>query len=154
MRHLYSGRKLGRTSSHRKAMLRNMVTSLLEHGFIHTTDEKAKELRPVIDGMITLGKKNTLHAKRLAARTLRSRDVLAKLFDVVAPGYTERAGGYTRMIKIGKRAGDNASMCRMELMPPGAPEPRKGRRPAAPRVKPTVSRPETKERFDAEDGEG
>ncbi len=154
MRHLYSGRKLGRTSSHRKAMLRNMVTSLLEHGYIHTTDEKAKELRPVIDGMITLGKKNTLHAKRLAARTLRGRDVLAKLFDVVAPGYAERAGGYTRIIKIGKRAGDNASMSRMELMPPGAPELRKGRRPAAPRVAPTVSRPETKERFDAEEGEG
>ncbi|MCB9728048.1 MAG: 50S ribosomal protein L17 [Deltaproteobacteria bacterium] len=154
MRHLKSGRRLGRTSSHRKAMLRNMVTSLLEHGYVHTTDEKAKELRPVIDGMITLGKKNTLHARRLAARTIRSRAVLTKLFDEVAPGFTERHGGYTRIIKLGTRAGDNASMSRMELMPAGAPEPRKGARPAAPRVKPSVSMPETKERFDVEEDEG
>jgi large subunit ribosomal protein L17 len=154
MRHLYSGRKLGRTSSHRKAMMRNMVTSLLEHGYIHTTDEKAKELRPVIDGMITLGKKNTLHARRLAARTIRTGTVLTKLFEEVAPGFAERAGGYTRIIKIGQRAGDNASMSRMELMPAGAPEPRQGRGPVAPRVKPSVSRPETKERFDTEESEG
>ena len=117
MRHLKSGRRLGRTSSHRKAMLRNMVTSLLEHGYVHTTDEKAKELRPVIDGMITLGKKNTLHARRLAARTIRSRAVLTKLFDEVAPGFTERHGGYTRIIKLGKRrVGDAAEYCVIQFV--------------------------------------
>ncbi len=146
MRHGKSGRKLGRNSSHRKAMFRNMVTSLLEHGAVQTTDAKAKELRRVADRMITLGKTNTLHAKRRAARTLRSRDVLAKLFDEIAPGFTERDGGYTRIVKLGPRRGDGAEMSIIELMPAGAPEAR-ARRAVAPSVAPAVV-PETKERFD------
>ncbi|MGM0574965.1 MAG: 50S ribosomal protein L17 [Myxococcota bacterium] len=148
MRHQKAGRRLGRTSSHRTAMFRNMVTSLFEHGRIRTTDQKAKELRQVADRMVTLGKKNTVHARRLAARTIQDRVVLAKLFDEIAPGFEERHGGYTRIIKIGRRRGDNAMMSFIELMPAGAPDKKARRRPVAPSVKPTTAVPETKERFD------
>jgi len=127
-------------------MFRNMVTSLLEHGRIQTTDARAKELRKVTAKMITLGKKNTIHAKRQAAKTVQNRDVLAKLFDEIAPGYTERSGGYTRIIKLGNRRGDNAPMSIIELLPPGPPE-SKGRGPVAP-TKPTAVKVETKETFD------
>ena len=146
MRHGKSGRKLGRNSSHRKAMFRNMVTSLLEHGAVQTTDAKAKELRRVADRMITLGKSNTLHSKRRAARYVRSRDVVAKLFDEIAPGFSQREGGYTRIVKIGQRRGDGAAMSLIELMPAGAPAARE-QRSVAPSVAPAVV-PETKERFD------
>lgn len=147
MRHRKSGRKLGRNSSHRTAMYRNMVTSLLEHGRITTTDAKAKELRKVAAKMITLGKKNTLHAKRLASKTVLDRGVLVKLFDTISPGYAERDGGYTRIIKAGFRKGDNAPLAIIELMPPGPPEGKIGRGPVAP-VKPSASAPDTKEKFD------
>ena len=150
MRHRKSGRKLGRNSSHRKAMFRNMVTSLFEHGSIRTTNEKAKELRGLADRMVTLGKKDTVHARRLAARTIRSGSVLHRLFDQIAPGFLERHGGYTRIIKIGRRRGDNAAMSQIELMPAGAPEPRHRVKPVAPSVKPTAAMPESKERFDVE----
>lgn len=116
MNHRKTGRKLGRTSAHRKALFRNMVTSLLEHEQIRTTDAKAKELRGVAERMITLGKKGTLHARRQALRTIRSKDVTSKLFDELADRYRERAGGYTRVIKLGQRSGDAAPMSIIELV--------------------------------------
>lgn len=119
MNHRKSGRKLSRTSAHRKALFRNMVTSLFEHEQIRTTDAKAKELRGVADRMITLGKRGTLHARRQALQTIRSKEVTSKLFDELADRYRERAGGYTRVIKIGQRAGDAAPMSIIELVDRG-----------------------------------
>ena len=107
---------MGRTSSHRKALLRNMVTSLLQHEQIRTTDAKAKELRGVAERMITLGKRGTLHARRQALEMLRSKEVASKVFDVLAARYSERPGGYTRVIKIGQRTGDAAPMSIIELV--------------------------------------
>ena len=116
MNHRKTGRKLGRTSAHRKALFRNMVTSLLEHEQIRTTDAKAKELRGVAERMITLGKRGTLHARRQALRTIRSKDVTSKLFDELASRYADRPGGYTRVIKLGQRPGDAAPMAIIELV--------------------------------------
>ncbi len=116
MRHGKSGRKLGRTSSHREAMFRNMVTSLFEHERIVTTTEKAKELRPIAEKMITLGKRGDLHAKRQALSYITSRDVVAKLFDEISPQFADRNGGYTRIVKTGVRKGDAASMAIIELV--------------------------------------
>src|SRR5512145_2291725 len=99
MKHRMRTRHLGRTSAHRKALFRNLVTSLLDHERIETTDAKAKELRRVAERMITLGKRGTLHARRRALRTIRSRDVTAKVFDSLAARYRERPGGYTRVLK-------------------------------------------------------
>lgn len=115
MRHLKSGRKLSRTSAHRKAMFRNMVTSLIEHEQIETTDAKAKELRRIADKMVTLGKRGDLHARRQAASYIRKRSVVTKLFSEVAERFKERPGGYTRITKIGHRHGDAASMSVIEL---------------------------------------
>ena len=115
MRHLKSGRKLNRSGSHRLAMFRNMVTSLLLHEQVHTTDAKAKELRRWADRMITLGKRGTLHARRQAASMIRGRRVVKKLFDDIAPRFRDRPGGYTRIIKIGPRLGDAAPMSVIEL---------------------------------------
>jgi large subunit ribosomal protein L17 len=120
MNHRKTGRKLGRTSAHRKALFRNMVTSLLEHEQIRTTDAKAKELRGVAERMITLGKKGTLHARRQALRTIRSKDVTSKVFDELADRYRDRSGGYTRVIKLGQRPGDAAPMAIIELVDRGA----------------------------------
>ncbi len=118
MRHRKDHRKLGRTPSHRKAMLRNMVTSLLEHEQIRTTDAKAKEIRRVAERIITLGKRGTLHARRQALETLRSKEVAAKVFDTLADRYRDRPGGYTRVLKLGERRhGDNASMSVVQLIP-------------------------------------
>lgn len=116
MRHNKSGKRLGRNSSHRAAMLRNMVTSLIEHEKITTTDIRAKELRKVADRMITLGKRGDLHARRQALQVIRDAKVVAKLFDLVAPRYKERAGGYTRILKLGYRFGDNAPLSLIELV--------------------------------------
>ncbi len=116
MNHRKNQRKLSRTSSHRKALLRNMVTSLLEHEAIRTTDAKAKELRGVAEKMITLGKRGTLHARRQALATIRSKEVTAKLFDELAGRYRQRAGGYTRIVKLGRRPGDAAPMAMIELV--------------------------------------
>ncbi len=116
MRHRKTGRRLGRNSSHRKAMLRNMVTSLFEHEKITTTDARAKELRKLAEKMITLGKKGTLHARRQALEVIRDKKVVAKLFERIAPRYQERNGGYTRIIKVGYRSGDNAAMSIIELV--------------------------------------
>ncbi|MBW2427300.1 MAG: 50S ribosomal protein L17 [Deltaproteobacteria bacterium] len=116
MNHRKTGRKLGRTSAHRKALFRNMVTSLFEHEQIRTTDAKAKELRGVAERMITLGKRGTLHARRQALRTIRSKEVTSKVFGELAERYRDRPGGYTRVIKLGQRAGDAAPMAIIELV--------------------------------------
>ena len=108
MRHNKSGKRLGRNTPHRAAMLRNMVTSLFEHEKITTTDARAKELRKVVDRMITLGKRGDLHARRQVLSVIRDQKVVAKLFDQIGPRYKDRPGGYTRIIKIGSRLGDNA----------------------------------------------
>lgn len=116
MRHRKAGRKLGRTTAHRSAMLRNMVTSLFEHERIVTTVPKAKEARRVADKMITLAKRGDLHARRQAYAYIRSKDVVAKLFDEIQTQYTDRNGGYTRIIKTGTRHGDAAPMAILELV--------------------------------------
>lgn len=116
MRHAKAGRRLGRTTSHRIAMFRNMVTSLLQHEKITTTDAKAKELRPIAEKMITLGKRGDLHAVRQAAAYIRDKKVVTKLFETIAPRFKERNGGYTRIIKLGIRLGDNADVSILELV--------------------------------------
>lgn len=116
MRHNKSGRSLGRNSSHRSAMLRNMVTSLLDHEKITTTDIRAKELRILAEKMITLGKRGDMHARRQALEVIRERKVVAKLFDMIGPRYKDRPGGYTRIIKLGYRPGDNAPLSQIELV--------------------------------------
>ena len=116
MRHRHGLRKLNRTSSHRLAMLRNMTNSLLKHELIKTTLPKAKELRRVVEPMITLGKVATLANRRLAYNRLRDRDIVTKLFDIIGPRYKTRAGGYLRILKFGFRKGDNAPMALVELM--------------------------------------
>ncbi len=121
MRHRQGLRKLNRTSSHRLAMLRNMCNSLIEHEAIKTTLPKAKELRRVVEPLITLGKEPTLANRRLAFDRTRDRDVVSKLFNVLGPRYKERPGGYTRILKMGFRVGDNAPMAFVEL--PDRPEP-------------------------------
>ena len=117
MRHLKEGRKLNRTSSHRKALLRNMVTSLLEFEKIETTDAKAKELRKVADKMVTWGKRGDLHARRQALGVINDKKVVQKLFNDIAPRFKERGGGYTRIVKSGRRKGDNAPLSIIELVP-------------------------------------
>jgi large subunit ribosomal protein L17 len=116
MRHRKVGRRLGRTSSHREAMLRNMVTSLLDQERIVTTVPKAKEARRVAEQMITLGKRGDLHARRQAMAYIRSKSIVAKLFDQLSNQYAERKGGYTRIIRTGTRLGDAAPMAIIELV--------------------------------------
>jgi large subunit ribosomal protein L17 len=116
MRHGNGLRKLNRTSAHRSAMLRNMTNSLLLHEAIKTTLPKAKELRRVIEPLITLGKKPTLANRRLAFDRLRDRDMVTKIFNELGPRYAKRPGGYTRILKFGFRLGDNAPMAYVELM--------------------------------------
>ena len=109
-------RKLGRPTAHRQAMLKGMVTSLLENGSIQTTLTRAKEVRSLTEKMITLGKKNTLAAKRAAMAFITKEDVVKKLFDTIAPEYADRNGGYTRMYKMGPRRGDGAEMALIKLV--------------------------------------
>ena len=116
MRHRHGLRKLNRTSSHRLAMLRNMMVSLLRHEAIKTTLPKAKELRRVVEPMLTLGKTDTLANKRLAFSRLRDREIVAKLFTELGPRYATRNGGYLRILKMGFRVGDNAPMAFVELV--------------------------------------
>lgn len=120
MRHRKSGRKLNKKPAHRKAMFANMATSLFEHERIQTTTPKAKELRSVAEKLITLGKRGDLHARRQAARLVKDPAILAKLFGEIAGRFEERPGGYTRVLHIGKRRGDNAPMSIIELV--GAPD--------------------------------
>lgn len=116
MRHLNHGRKLGRTSAHRKALLRNLATALLEHERITTTEPKAKELRRVADKLVTLGKRGDLHARRQALQVVRNTDIVRKLFNDIAPRFAERNGGYTRVLRLGYRPGDAAAMAVIELV--------------------------------------
>ena len=116
MRHRNGLRKLNRTSSHRQAMLRNMANALLRHEAIKTTLPKAKELRRVVEPLITLGKKPSLANRRLAFDRLRDREMVVKIFDVMGPRYASRPGGYLRILKMGFRVGDNAPMAFVELM--------------------------------------
>ena len=128
MRHMKSGRKLNRNSSHRKAMFRNMATSLFAHEIIKTTIPKAKELRRVAEPLITLAKEDSVAHRRLAFNRLRDRDAVTKLFNELGPRYVDRPGGYLRIMKCGYRAGDKAPMAYVEL----------------------VDRPREEESFDAE----
>ncbi|HLF67110.1 MAG TPA: 50S ribosomal protein L17 [Gammaproteobacteria bacterium] len=116
MRHRKAGKKLNRTSSHRKAMFRNMAASLIEHELIRTTVPKAKELRRVIEPLITLAKNDSVANRRLAFARLRSDDAVKKLFTTVGPNHAARPGGYTRVLKCGFRAGDSAPMAYVELV--------------------------------------
>ena len=116
MRHLKAGRKFGRTSAHRKALFRNMVTALIERERIRTTLAKAKELRGKVEKTITLGKKGTLHARRHALRLVADKDSLKKVFGALAERYANRPGGYTRIVKLGHRLGDDAPMVFIELV--------------------------------------
>ncbi len=116
MRHRIKGRKLNRTAAHRRAMLRNMATSLFRHGRIETTTAKAKELRPYAERLITLAKRGDLHARRLAARKIADREVLGTLFGDIGPRFSDRPGGYTRILKLGSRKGDAAEMSLIELV--------------------------------------
>lgn len=116
MRHRKKGRQLSRTRSHKKATMRNLATSLFQHGRIETTTAKAKELRPYAERLITLARRGDLHSRRLAATKIQDRQVLGKLFDDIAPRYAERPGGYTRVLKLGNRKGDAAEMSLIELV--------------------------------------
>ena len=116
MRHLKAGRKLNRNSAHRKAMFRNMATSLFEHEIIKTTVPKAKELRRVAEPLITLAKEDSVAHRRLAFNRLRDREAVTKLFEELGPRYVERPGGYLRILKCGYRAGDKAPMAYVELV--------------------------------------
>ena len=116
MRHAVRGKRLGRTTSHRLAMFRNQLASLVEHGRIKTTLVKAKELRPIAEKLITQGRRGTVHARRLAGRWLLSRTVIKKLFENIAPRFADRPGGYLRIVKLGPRQGDNAEMAIIEFV--------------------------------------
>ena len=116
MRHQRAGRKLGRDSAHRKALYANLTASLIEHGRIKTTVAKAKEVRPVAEEMITLGRRGDVPARRQALKFLRSQDVVHKLFSEVGPRFADRPGGYSRIIRIGPRLGDAAEMVYLELV--------------------------------------
>ncbi|MBM2806704.1 MAG: ribosomal protein [Deltaproteobacteria bacterium] len=116
MRHLKSGRQLSRNSSHRWALMRNLITALLREEKIQTTDPKAKELRRWVERVITLGKRGDLHARRQALSIVYDKAVVAKLFDTIGPRFKDRPGGYTRIIKLGMRHGDAAQMALIELV--------------------------------------
>ncbi len=153
MRHLKSGRTLGRTSAHRKALFRNMVTSLISHERITTTLAKAKELRSHAEKTITLGKKGTLHAKRRALRVIKSKEAFQKLFGPLSERYAERNGGYTRIMKLGNRRGDDAPMAIIELVDRegDAPveEPKKGKGKKAEPKKAEAKKTESKDTKEA-----
>jgi len=148
MRHNNAGRRLGRTTSHREAMFRNMVTSLLNHEKITTTDAKAKEIRSVAEKMITLGKRGDLHAMRLAAAYIREKSVVTKLFSTIAPRYKDRPGGYTRIIKLGMRQGDTAPISLIELVEEDMQPKKAAKKPAkaaAPKKKAAAAAPAPQE---------
>jgi len=123
MRHRVAGRILGRSSAHRRALRRNLITQFFLHGAIETTEAKARAIRPAAEKLITLAKRGLqkdtpgqVHARRLAAARLSGKKAVSQLFDEIAPKYTDRPGGYTRMIKLGRRRGDNAEMALLELV--------------------------------------
>ena len=116
MRHGKRGRKLGRTASHKRAMLNNMATSLFDNGKVRTTLPKAKELRGVVERLISFAKRGDLHARRQVLRRIQNKVVVAKLFDEIGPSFAGRNGGYTRMFKLGPRRGDSSELCLIELV--------------------------------------
>src|SRR5664280_2964704 len=116
MQHNRAGRKLGRTTAHRKALFRNQLSSLITHERIQTTLPKAKDLRPLIEKMVTLGKRGGLHARRLVLKTIPEAPTVKKLFEEIAPRFQSRAGGYTRILKLGRRPGDGAEMAILEFI--------------------------------------
>ena len=116
MRHRKKGRKLSRTPAHRKATLRNLAANLFRHGRIETTTAKAKEVRPFAERLITLARRGDLHARRLATSRLRDKDAVGLLFEEIGPRFTDRPGGYTRILKLGARKGDAAEMALIELV--------------------------------------
>src|SRR5688572_32967210 len=116
MRHRNEGRKLSRNTSHRRALLRNLVTSFLEHGRLMTTLPKAKEIRPLAEKMITLGKRDSLHARRQVQAYLLKEAIAKRVFDTIAPKFADRKGGYSRLIKLGYRKGDGADLAIIELL--------------------------------------
>jgi large subunit ribosomal protein L17 len=116
MRHKVSGRKFDRPGDQRRALLRGLVGDLMRHERLKTTEAKAKEVRPLAERMITLGKDGTLHARRQALAYINDKDVVKKLFDDIGPRFSERRGGYTRIIKLGPRLGDGAAMAQLELV--------------------------------------
>jgi large subunit ribosomal protein L17 len=140
VRHHRSGKKLGRDSAHRKALYSNLTGSLIEHGRIKTTVAKAKAVRPIAEKMITLGRRGDLAARRQALAYLRSNDIVHILFAEVAPRFTDRPGGYTRIVKVGPRAGDAAEMAYLEFVDyvPPAPVVRPVREPEEQAVAPTA----------------
>ena len=116
MRHRRAGKKLGRDSAHRRALYANLASALIEHGRIETTEAKAKAVKPIAEQMITLGRRGDIHARRQALAYLRSQEVVHELFSEVAPRFKDRPGGYTRIVKIGRRQGDAAEMVYLELV--------------------------------------
>ena len=116
MRHLVSGSKLGKQPAHRRAVLRNLVTNVIERERITTTIARARAARPLVEQMITLGKRDTLHARRQAAAFLQTADATKKLFSVIAPRFSDRPGGYTRIVRVGWRIGDGAELAILELI--------------------------------------
>ncbi len=142
MYHGKAGRKLGRTSSHKEAMLRNMVTSVIKHERIRTTDTRAKELRKLAEKMITLGKKGSLHARRQALAVVRDKETVGKLFGELTERYRNRAGGYTRIVKAGYRYGDNAPVSILEFI---SDEKKKEKAKPKGKAKPKAKKEEDKE---------
>ena len=138
MRHRRSGRKLGRDASHRKALYANLTSALIEHGRIKTTVAKAKEVRPVAEQMITLGRRGDVHSRRQALKLLRSQDVVHKLFSEVGPRFADRPGGYSRIVRIGPRQGDAAEMAYVDHVADARPV-RRRRRPEAEDAEPETS---------------
>jgi large subunit ribosomal protein L17 len=116
MRHRAKGRQLSRTSSHKRALLNNMAASLFVHGRVITTEAKAKELRPFAEKLITLARRGDLHARRQVERRIKDRETLTRLFSDIGPRFAARPGGYTRILKLGHRAGDGADVARIELL--------------------------------------
>ncbi|MFN3413880.1 MAG: 50S ribosomal protein L17 [Thermoanaerobaculum sp.] len=127
MRHNRAGRKLGRVSEHRRALFRNQLLSLIKHERIITTLPKAKELRPIAERMVTLGRKNSVHARRLVNRWVSDRDLIKKLFSEIAPRFATRPGGYTRIVKLGPRKGDGAELAILEFVDYKLPQAKKAK---------------------------
>lgn len=127
MRHNRAGRKLGRVSEHRRALFRNQLLSLIKHERIITTLPKAKELRPIAERMVTLGRKNSVHARRLVNCWISDRDLIKKLFSEIAPRFATRPGGYTRIVKLGPRKGDGAELAILEFVDYKLPEAKKAK---------------------------
>lgn len=153
MRHRKAGKQLGRNSSHRRAMLRNMVTSLLKYGQVETTDAKAKALRPVAEKMITLAKRSDLHARRQALAYLKDKAVIHRLFDELKDQYLDRQGGYIRIIKKGTRKGDGAPVSILQLIAIDAdkkPGKKKGKRESAAKARAKRVKKETEAKKEEE----